>query len=824
MKIDKIYLVPHFHFDFEWWKEEPYHEQDTFVIIDEAMRMLHEYPEFTYVIDSVLPLKQYIENKRGGLETLKEYIRQERVEIVGGDIVAPDEVIPTGEALIRQFEEGQEWLKEVFDIEVKVGWGIDAFAHPARMPQILTSLGFKYFVFARGVKPFDSMHPTLFNWKDPAGQSELLSYWWAAHYEGCIPKKISSGRSRKRTIRNYFKEMESRIDFEGSRSPVPWLMIPLGGDFVIPNSTWIDFVNEWNSKKEVQLEFSLPSKYFERVKDAELPGHTGLFPHVFDGYFTSREKSKQASRSNANRLCGLEKLISLSGIHGYKSEPQEVKEAWWEVLKGDFHDTIAGTGTDRVYRRTMQRYARAEALIGKSETHLTSFLETVLKEKSTYVFNPLNWEREELIRLNGVEKLMKVRPLSCEQPELIDKRESDLIITDSSLESELLKIEINQDTGALSIYDKEYSFYPILNGANHTSIIDDAGNLWVTRSINKNYPVKLKAVDIVKRSSFSGVIRITEENGFVSIKKEIELNSFQKRVNFKTEIDFTGKDKRIDMSFPFTFDGEWISENVLHAEKVSEGIYPVQNFALFEGENYKAAIVNRGIPGYFLEKNTGKIMLMRSVSMFSWSLVRWVLRNIIPIASSLKEASVYLRKKLNIIEFPVYPIHHLFLREFASEGSLSGHGALDKRAHREARLNFNKESLAWERGKHSFQYALVLDVKDIAGAVRAGQEINNPLWQMTIEGKGSHESIQLLSEEVKDIIITSVVPYKKGWRIRMYEPQGKKAVARLAFGFHISKAYVLRGAEAGMTALEIKNDEIEFRLDPNELVQIYIER
>ena len=252
MKIEKIFLTPHFHFDFEWWKEEPYHEQDTMVIIDEALRILGTYPEFTYVIDTALPLKYYIENRPDGLQKIKKFIQEGRLEIVGGDIVAPDEVLPTGEALIRQYEEGQAWLQETFGIQAQVAWEIDEFAHPARMPEVLVPLGFKYFVFARGVKPFYAMHPTLFYWKDPASQSELLTVWWAAHYECCQPGIINSEKSRKKNIKRFFKEMESRIEFEGSRSPVPWLMLPLGGDFVIPNSVWIDFVYEWNQKKRNQ--------------------------------------------------------------------------------------------------------------------------------------------------------------------------------------------------------------------------------------------------------------------------------------------------------------------------------------------------------------------------------------------------------------------------------------------------------------------------------------------------------------------------------------------------------------------------------------------
>ena len=169
-----------------------------------------------------------------------------------------------------------------------------------------------------------------------------------------------------------------------------------------------------------------------------------------------------------------------------------------------------------------------------------------------------------------------------------------------------------------------------------------------------------------------------------------------KQINFKTEIAFEGKDKRIDMEFPFTFEGEWITENVFHTEKASEGIHPVQIFSLFKGKSYSAAIINKGIPGYLLEESKGNLMLMRSVSMFSWLVVRWVLKNISLIFRSLMHASIYLRKKLHIIEFPAYPVHHLFLRDFATEGNLLGLGALDRKSHRKARLRFYKESKAWE--------------------------------------------------------------------------------------------------------------------------------
>ncbi len=822
MKIEKIFLTPHFHFDFEWWKEEPYHEQDTLVIIDEALKMLDIYPEFTYVIDTVLPLKYYIENRPDGLQKIERFIQEGRLEIVGGDIVAPDEVLPTGEALIRQFEEGQAWLQEIFGIRAQVAWEIDEFAHPARMPELLAPLGFNYYVFVRGVKPFNAMHPTLFYWKDPASESELLTVWWAAHYECCQPGKINSEKSRKKNIKRFFKEMESRIEFEGSRSPVPWLMLPMGGDFVIPNSVWIDFVNEWNQKKEIKLEFTIPSVYLEKIKSFQIPNYTGLFPQVFDGYFTSREKGKQAGRKNANKLCELEKLISVSSLKGFSLQGQELKKAWWEVLKGDSHDTIAGTGTDRVYRKNMERYLKAELIHQIVEEKAVSYLQTVLKHDSHYVFNCLNWERHEVIRYKGKEVLVKAAPLSISTLELMEKPLFPIVVHDNRVESEFLKIEIDKLNGAISVFDKGKRVYPICDGGNQTCIEDDAGNLWASQSTNKWYPVKFTGYEIEIISDFTGSIKITEENPFVKIHKEIILYSHNKRIDFKTDIHFKGKDKRVSIQFPFSFSGIWITENIFHSGEVTQGTFPIQNFALYKGGNYQIALLNKGIPGYLLEKKTGNIILMRSVSMFSWSLVRWVFKNLGLIVKSLKEASVYLRKHLNIIEFPVYPVHNLFLMDFATEGDTEGHGAMNPKSHRNARRKFYKESLAWERGKHSFEYALFLDIKDIAEATRAGFEFNNPLWNKTISGSGNLESIQFLTKGSNEIVITSLKPYKNGYLMRAYEPQGVSARVKLSFGITFTKIYKVNGKLGKMTELKYENNELWYEFKPYEIVQFQL--
>lgn len=823
MKIEKIFLVPHFHFDFEWWKAEPFHELDTLEILDAALHMLETYPEFTYVMDTVLPLKKYMEERTDGYERIKSFIDQGRVELVGGTLVAPDEVLPVGEALIRQFEEGQAWLNEVFGIQAQVAWEIDEFAHPARMPQVLSPLGFKYFVFARGVKPFDSKHPTLFNWHDPSGKSQITTYWWAAHYEGFLLKKVKNDRAKNRYIKRFFREMESRLEFEGERSSVPWLMVPMGGDFTIPHPVWVDFVRQWNKTREVPMEFTLPSRYFQMVDRFDIPDYTGRFPHVFDGYFTSREKEKQAARKHANELVELEKLLALAGVHGFKNPDGDLREVWWEVLKGDFHDTISGTGTDAVYRKTMSRYAHAQLLLEQSTERCVDFLNGIVKGDRDFVFNSLNWNREEIVQVAGRDVWIRANPLSLQPVENDIPPEDTLIVTKESIENKYLRIELNGNTGAVSVFDKKHHFYPFTGSCNKTSIIDDVGNLWVTRSSGKTYPVRYTGFSIARENDFMASITLKEENRFISLKKEITLRINSKQINFRTEVIFTGKDKRIDMVFPFSFAGEWTTENIFHTEKAAEGIYPVQNFALYKGDSYSLAIINHGIPGYLLEKRKGSLMLMRSVSMFSWLLVRWILMNCSLIFRSLKQAYFYLRKRLNIIEFPVYPIHHLFLRDFATEGNLQGHGAMDRSNHRKARLNFYKESLAWERGEHSFNYAILLDVQSTGEAVRKSLEFNHPLKPLAFKGRGELENLSLLPKEARNVVISSVRSHPKGLVIRAYEPMGRRIETELEFSIPVKRAYKLSNHPDEPEVLMPENHRIRDVYDPYELKTYRIE-
>ncbi|PKL36177.1 MAG: hypothetical protein CVV44_18335 [Spirochaetae bacterium HGW-Spirochaetae-1] len=778
VNIEKVHLIPHFHFDFEWWKEEPYHEDDAVLIMEKAFSLMREFPSFTYVIDTILPLKRYLEKYPHGLEEIQSFIREGRLELVGGTIVSPDEHLPTTEGLIRQFYEGEKWYHELMGIHVSTAWEIDEFSHPAQLPQILALNNIRAVVFSRGVKPYYARHPVLFRWSDPAGIRTILAYWWAGHYSTCLPTK-------KTTLLNIIKftrDMRARIEYEGRRSPVSTIMIPLGGDFTFPHEDWIAFVEHWNKHEKVKLEFSIPSRYFDIVEREELPIHRGGYGPVFNGVFSSRELLKQRSRYMENRIVAEEKKTSICSLQGMDFPDESFRDAWRLILKSDFHDTLCGTGTDRVYRKSLERYRNAEYILNAIRDKRRGFLSGIIGQKGWYAFNPLSWSREESIIIDGHRSLVRIPALGLHRLDEIN-REDTLHITQNSLENEFVKVHVDPATGSINIFDKTQKIFIFNRQENNLKVEDDVGNLWVTIPTGREYGLDLKELEVQRLKKFEAEISITLKNEFVTIDKKILLQAGRKRIDVMTGITFSGKDKRIDETFPFSFPGTWYIEEPAWVTEKSSGIFPVQNFVLYSEGDYNVGIINCGIPGHSLEDNTCRMILLRSVSIFSWAFFKWLGKNFRLIFKVAQKSLTAMFEGLKTFEYPLYPIHGVILRDWASEGTNTGFGTLDFKSHLKAHLTFYREAQSWERGEHFFRYAIVPGVKDVEEIIRLSLELNNPLTPFPLPGGGSGESLSLIKGDLDGIMIAAFHPHSGGYLLRCRDITGTTHEASIILNF-----------------------------------------
>lgn len=806
--IKKIYAIPHFHFDLEWWKTEENYGKDTVEIISHALKILEKYPDFTYVIDQFLSLKPYLDTYPEKKEEIKKYILEGRIELVGCTLSAPDENIPTGESLVRQYIYGKKIILENFQITPTAAWGLDEFGHSHQMPQIIKKSGLKYYAFARGVTPWWSKFPLDFYWIAPDG-SKILTHWFAAHYSGMMPLL-----SEKINLSLFEKELKARIKYEGERATTENLLIPFGTDFSIPSEQWVKFVKLWNEKEEVKVKFSIPSEFFKSIENKELPARSDELNPLLSGTYESREKVKKYCRLLQNKILASEKFSAIKFIFDKKYPQREFDKAWENILKNDFHDIICGTGTDKVYQNTIKRYEESQEIIEKNLKDALEFLSEKINTegegKPIIIFNPLSFEVKDVVKIK-LEKNSEFNIYDEDGKMLTHQIQDEYIffetvvppfgyrvyfikeekmrvweipfkIKENEIENKFYRIVIDEKYGGIkSIYDKEIGRELVISDKfsfNEIISEEDVGNLWTVQKTGKIYRRREPAkIEIKSGPLFVEVIISGRHHQMKTLQKIILYHNF-KKIDAEVEIDFWGKDKRIKVVFPLNFTGKAYCETPYYVAERGEGHWCAQNFVDVNSDGYGVALINSGNPGYEMENNILSLILFRSVSIFSFSLLKFIIKNFWKIFKKVREGVKIQLSGLNLLEWVLYPYHGLMLREWASEGGPPRKGGWTISDHFVPWIKFYKKSDAWERGKHYFRYSLYPHLKDYkyANIPQRGIEVNNPLICLSVPSHTGELSKKLsfIKIEPENIILNV---FKKSEKdnsliLRIYETTG----------------------------------------------------
>lgn len=844
-EIKKIYAIPHFHYDVEWWKPEDGYNVDVEMILDRALEMLEEHREFTYVIDQALALKPYWDKHPEKHDAIRRFAGEGRLEMIGGTWCSPDVNIPTGEAIARQYVYGLKFFEDEVGCGVTTAWEIDTFGHSAQFPQIAAGAGMKGFTFSRGVQNWrDESSPIHFYWEAPDG-TRILTNWFAAHYVGFAPvgdMPVGGPLGGKKAFK---KEMKGRISYEGKRADGEILMFPFGSDFVIPTEEWLDLVEQWNESGEgPEVEFSLPGRFFENLENEygdNLPVVRGELNPMLTGCYESREKVKKLCRKSQYEILSSEKWAALaSALLGAEYPKNDLDRAWGLILENDFHDIICGTGTDVVYQNTLSRYEEALSLVekaGKTARERLASEYAYAKGSGVKVaaFNSLNWAREDIVSISlsdiatgvGQSGNYKVKgpdgkaiasqavdgklifkaaapPMgfavydisSVKQPV---KNATDLKIDDNTIENEFIKLKIDERTGGIeSIFDKEQGcdiLVPSNRQCNEIVMEEDAGNLWTVQKTGREWTSAegKSETRIIEagpvRAGFETITKMKEMN----IVRKTYLTTGSRRVDFETSIDFKGKDKRVKVVFSPAFSGKPVFETPFHAEAREPGHHCAQNWVDISNGKSGLAVLNSGNPGTDADYDSIGLVLFRSVSVFSGAFLRFIGNNWKDILKMGREAMKYASMGIgmSLTEWAFYDAHGLFLREWSSAGVPQNKPGLNVGEHLIPYLNWNKESDAWERGKHEFRYAAYPHAGDwrVDNLPRRGWEFNTPLETMALNkgGKGSEKTKSMFDiGNDEGIILTALKNSDRAGEnkliARIYDALGSGGVASISLG------------------------------------------
>ena len=167
-----IILVPHTHWDREWYQTFQQFRARLVHTIDKLLDILDRDRNFSYFMldGQTIVLDDYLEVQPEQEERLKKYTRSGRIT-VGPWYIQPDEFLVSGEALIRNLQMGLQRAAE-FGEPMRIGYVPDCFGHIAQLPQILQGFGIDNAVFWRGVGA--EARQSEFLWAAPDGTRVLV--------------------------------------------------------------------------------------------------------------------------------------------------------------------------------------------------------------------------------------------------------------------------------------------------------------------------------------------------------------------------------------------------------------------------------------------------------------------------------------------------------------------------------------------------------------------------------------------------------------------------------------------------------------------------
>src|SRR5580698_6254685 len=178
----RVAIVPHTHWDREWY--EPYQSFRLRLVdmLDKLIPLLERDPSYArFLLDGQMAVvDDYLEVRPEAEKRLRALAATGRLAM-GPWYALMDEFLISGETIIRDLQLGFA-RGAAFGGVMEVGYLPDMFGHIAQMPQILALAGFEHTVVWRGVP--SAVEKSAFWWEAPDGSTVRAEYLMTGYGNG----------------------------------------------------------------------------------------------------------------------------------------------------------------------------------------------------------------------------------------------------------------------------------------------------------------------------------------------------------------------------------------------------------------------------------------------------------------------------------------------------------------------------------------------------------------------------------------------------------------------------------------------------------------
>jgi hypothetical protein len=178
----RIFVVSHTHWDREWYLPAGRFRQRLVPLVDELIEG-GATPAKPFLLDGqAVVLEDYLAVRPEAREKIGELLRDGALE-AGPWYVLADELIPSGEALVRNLLAGRAVLRSFGADSPRVLYCPDSFGHPAALPTLAEGFGLPLIILWRGYGGPAWPPGDLFRWCSASGASALVYHLAQDGYE-----------------------------------------------------------------------------------------------------------------------------------------------------------------------------------------------------------------------------------------------------------------------------------------------------------------------------------------------------------------------------------------------------------------------------------------------------------------------------------------------------------------------------------------------------------------------------------------------------------------------------------------------------------------
>lgn len=388
----KVTLVPHTHWDREWYEPFAVFSERLVEMMDLLLDLTADgFPHF-HLDGQTAMIDDYLARRPDRAEELERRVREGRLS-AGPWVAQMDEFLTSGESHIRNLEMGLERARALGG-PLEVGYMPDQFGHIGQMPQILRLGGLHRAMVWRGVP--EEIESTAFRWRAPDGSEVLTEYMVFGYFNGERFEHALEPEALAAAVRRSVERM--RPFMAGDR-----IVVMVGYDHAGPDASLPGrLAAAAATTPEIEVEVGSIATHLDAQQlTDDLPVWTGELrssarAHLLPNVYSARiDQKRERGRVEALVERDVEPLAALAPGFGWPAD--ELRRAWTLLCWNGAHDSSCGCSHDQVARDVDARFAEVRT-IGEdiTERALTSLGARVEGEPGVIRFNPSPFEREGL--------------------------------------------------------------------------------------------------------------------------------------------------------------------------------------------------------------------------------------------------------------------------------------------------------------------------------------------------------------------------------------------------------------------------------------------